>query len=257
MKKITLFTLLTLSAIIINAQDFQKFKIAARFSPGIAWMKPDSKYITNEGNVARFGFGISMDIHFTENYAFGTGFEVTRMGGSLSYMSRDKYDNMDYTMMRNRDYRLQYAEIPLSLKLRTNEIGYITYWGQFGIVPGVNINSKGDETVDFIEEYDLVAGAWKTSEKATLNNEDEDIKNDINIFRVGLLIGAGIEYSLSGNTALHAGITYNNGFTDILDGELLVTDESNIVEKDSNNNPVKNEMKAMSNIVQLNIGIKF
>jgi opacity protein-like surface antigen len=254
MKKITLFTLLTLSAIITNAQDFQKFKIAARFSPGIAWMKPDSKYITNEGNVARFGFGISMDIHFTENYAFGTGLEVTRMGGSLSYLNSGRYDGVDYVMSRTRDYRLQYVEVPLTLKLRTNEIGYITYWGQFGIVPGLNINAKGDDEIDFLKSVET--GLWEETDKKSISSEDEDIKNDINIFRVGLLIGAGIEYSLSGNTAVHVGVTYNNGFTDILDGDLVVTDDSNKPVFDGGK-PVKNEMKSMSNILQLNIGIKF
>jgi hypothetical protein len=254
MKKITLFTLLTLSAIITNAQDFQKFKIAARFSPGIAWMKPDSKYITNEGNVARFGFGISMDIHFTENYAFGTGFEVTRMGGSLSYLNSGRYDGVDYVMSRTRDYRLQYVEVPLTLKLRTNEIGYITYWGQFGIVPGLNINAKGDDNVDFL--YGKTDTGWGETDRVSFSSEDEDIKNDVNIFRVGLLIGAGIEYSLSGNTALHVGITYNNGFTDVLDGDLVVTDDSDKPVFEGGN-PKKNEMKSMSNIVQLNLGIKF
>jgi opacity protein-like surface antigen len=254
MKKITLFTLLTLSAIITNAQDFQKFKIAARFSPGIAWMKPDSKYITNEGNVARFGFGISMDIHFTENYAFGTGLEVTRMGGSLSYLNSARYDGVDYVLSRTRDYRLQYVEVPLTLKLRTNEIGYITYWGQFGIVPGLNINAKGDDEIDFL--YGKSDTGWSETDRKSISSEDEDIKNDINIFRVGLLIGAGIEYSLSGNTAVLAGITYNNGFTDVLDGDLVVTDESDKPVFEGGN-PKKNEMKSMSNILQLNIGIKF
>lgn len=254
MKKITLFTLLTLSAIITNAQDFQKFKIAARFSPGIAWMKPDSKYITNEGNVARFGFGISMDIHFTENYAFGTGLEVTRMGGSLSYLNSGRYDGVDYVMSRTRDYRLQYVEVPLTLKLRTNEIGYITYWGQFGIVPGLNINAKGDDNVDFL--YGKTDTGWGETDRVSFSSEDEDIKNDVNIFRVGLLIGAGIEYSLSGNTAVHVGITYNNGFTDVLDGDLVVTDDSDKPVFEGGN-PKKNEMKSMSNIVQLNLGIKF
>jgi opacity protein-like surface antigen len=157
-------------------------------------------------------------------------------------------------MSRTRDYRLQYVEVPLTLKLRTNEIGYITYWGQFGIVPGLNINAKGDDTVDFL--YGKSDTGWGETDRVSFSSEDEDIKNDINIFRVGLLIGAGIEYSLSGNTAVLAGITYNNGFTDVLDGDLVVTDESDKPVFEGGN-PKKNEMKSMSNILQLNIGIKF
>ncbi|MFZ4785205.1 MAG: porin family protein [Flavobacteriales bacterium] len=259
MKKIALFTLFAVSTILTNAQDFQKFKIAFRVSPGTAWMKPDSKYITNEGNVLRFGFGISLDRHFTENYAFGTGLEVTRMGGSLSYLQYDKYNSVDYIMERKRDYRLQYVEVPLTLKLRTNEIGYMTYWAQFGIIPGVNISAKADDEIDFkFEKYVAGTGevSFPESDEASIMTEDEDIKDDIQIFRVGLLMAAGVEYSLSGNTAVVAGITYNNGFTNVLNGELVTTNDADKVIYDGSV-PKENKMKAMSNMIQLNVGIKF
>ena len=46
--------------------------------------------------------------------------------------------------------------------------------------------------------------------------EDEDIKDDINVFKAGLIIGGGLEYNFAGTTSVLAGITYNNSFTNIL-----------------------------------------
>ena len=40
-------------------------------------------------------------------------------------------------------------------------------------------------------------------------------KDDINTFRGSMIIGAGVEYHLSGNMNLLAGLKFDNGFTDI------------------------------------------
>lgn len=260
MKKITLITIALLSTVLTFAQDFQKYKIAAVVNPGVAWVKPDSKFITNEGNAVRFGFGLNMDIHFTENYAFGTGLIISRHGGNLSYLETGKKDNVDYVWSTTREYKLQYAEVPLSIKLRTNEIGYITYWGQFGIVPGININAKANDEIDYLLERTNDNGdgtfSWKGSDRISVSNEDEDIKDDVKIFRVGLLIGAGIEYSLSGNTAVVAGIMYNNGFTNILNNDLVTTDDGDKTVFEAGK-PKTAKLKAMSNTLSLTVGIKF
>lgn len=258
MKKIALFTIATLSTLLTVAQDFQEWKIAPRVSPGIAWMKPDSKFMTNEGNVFRFGFGLMIDKHFTENYAIGTGLEVSRFGGILSFKETGRVAGQDLIWQTKREYDLRYVEIPLTLKLRTNEIGYITYWGQFGISAGLNIRAKSDDEID----YELVKVStesstnWIKSDLVNLTSEDNDIKDDIQIFRVGLVIGGGIEYGLSGNTSLIAGITYNNGFTNALKGDHVQTDDGNEVVYESLK-PKTSKLKAMTNIVSLNVGIKF
>jgi opacity protein-like surface antigen len=258
MKKITLFTIAILSTLFSVAQDFQKFKIAPRVSPGIAWLKPDSKYITNEGNVFRLGFGLSFDRQFTENYAIGTGLEITRFGGELTYKETGRVNGQDLIWQTTRTYDLRYVEIPLSLKLRTNEIGYITYWGQFGLITGFNIRSKADDIIDYeLAKVSTDAStAWIKTDLPSLDRPDEDIKDDIQMFRVGLLVGAGIEYSLSGNTAIVAGVTYNNGFTNTLRGDHVQTDEADEVVFE-NQKPRTTKLKAMSNLVSLNVGIKF
>ena len=120
-----------------------KWKIGLRFDPNITWYKPEND-IVNTGAKMRFGFGLAIDKMFTDNYAIGTGFNVVRLGGGLKYLQETNgkdagilnQDLADTTFLidKSRACELQFFEVPLTLKLRTNEIGYITYWAQMGIL---------------------------------------------------------------------------------------------------------------------------
>jgi hypothetical protein len=148
MKKSTLLLLAVMFGSQLMAQS-DKYKIGFKVSPNIGWVKPDTKFITNDGSSLRFGFGLITDIHFTDNYAIGTGLNIFQTGGKVSYYRQTNEKGFEQVSLMERTYKLQYAEIPLTLKLRTNEIGYITYWGQFGLGLGMNIRANSDEEIDY------------------------------------------------------------------------------------------------------------
>lgn len=266
MKNSILFTLALMLTLVSTAQEAE-WKIGFKVNPNVSWIKPDAKYINNEGNNLRFGFSLMIDKHFTDNYAFGTGLNIFQTGGKLSYLRKTNEvvdglpNSYDVISRIDRNYKLQYGEIPFTLKLRTNEIGYITYWGQFGLGLGFNIRSKSDDSIDYL--YQATGSPddlWKESTINSLEVEDEDIKDDISIFRSSLIIGAGIEYSLSGTTSIIAGITFNNGFSDCLRGQGIQTDDRDAVIYEGNGNdkkPREYDLKGYSNFIELNIGILF
>ncbi len=265
MKNSILILCAVVTASFLKAQDAERWKIGFKVNPNISWIKPENKSIEMEGNVFRFGFGLNADKQFTSNYAIGTGLNITRTGGELTYL-RQTNEAINNTPVAHisrvtRTYNLQYIEVPLTLKLRTNEIGYITYWGQFGIGLGANIRAKGEDAVDYLyDKSGEMLSPWKESDKASYVAEDEDIKDDIALFRAGLIMGLGIEYGLSGNTALIAGVTYNNGFTNILRNKGIATDDRDAVIYQGTGqdmNPRQFNLKGMSNFVELNIGILF
>lgn len=242
-----------------------KFKIGFKVSPNVGWIKPDTKYITNEGSSLRFVFGLVADIHFTDNYAVGTGLNVFQSGGKLSYYRLTNEEGLEHISLLERNYTLQYAEVPLTLKLRTNEIGYITYWGQFGLGLGVNIRAKSDDEIDYRytrseTDADAPLYPWEVSSLTSRSIEDEDIKNDISLFRASLIMGAGIEYNISGTTSILAGITFNNGFTDSLLGNGLQKDDRDEVVFEgtgTKRTPVETQLKGITNFFELNLGIMF
>jgi|CXWJ01.1.fsa_nt_gi hypothetical protein len=165
----------------LKAQDEgSKFQFGLKVAPTFAWITSDD--VETAGGKIGFAYGLIGDYHFTKNYALGTGIDVTYRGGNVESLN-DKGEKTDIGVS------LQYIELPVTMKLMTNEIGYITYYGQFGFAPGVNIKAKSD---------------------------GESFKSSVSPFNLALLVGLGAEYSLGGRTALTGGIKFNNGFLDYI-----------------------------------------
>ncbi|MFM8951358.1 MAG: porin family protein, partial [Bacteroidota bacterium] len=152
--------------------------------------------LESDGGSIGLSYGLMTEFAISKNYAFATGLEITYRGGKYHSTSSD-IGNVEWKQL------LQYVDLPIGLKLKTNEIGYIKYYGLFGILPGVLVKAKQD--VDF---------------ESTLFEDKENNGNQSNYyaFNVHLNVGAGIEYNLGGNTSFTAGIHYNNGLMDIYKG---------------------------------------
>jgi hypothetical protein len=198
MKKILLFTALIVS---LNLAG-QDFRIGINFDPVMSWFSPNSKTIEGAGAKLGFNGGLMLETTFRQNYVFATGIDLTYLGGNLLYdnstiITVDK--DADTTLLANTtvEYTLQYLSIPLSLKLKTNPIGYISYYGQIGLTPQFNISAKA------------------TSDNGNKLDND-NVNKEIGLLNLSFFIGGGIEYDLGGTTALNIGIFYNNGFIDLL-----------------------------------------
>lgn len=205
--KISLFVLAFVVAVssIVNAQsdNDSKFNFGLKLSPTIAWFKAEGNGLKGAGSKIGFAYGLIADINFAKNYCFETGIDVTYRGG------KTKYSPPIFGDEGTTSSTLQYVELPLTLKLKTNEIGYMTYFGRVGFAPGINIRATSG---------------------------GESAKSAFQPINLSLLVGLGAQYSLGGKTALLVGLTYNNGFVDILKS---------------------NDSKIMSSYIALDLGIMF
>lgn len=231
MKRIIIFTTLVFAINSIYAQDYSTWRFGLKVSPNISWFNPEIRHMDYENIDIGYSYGLFGDIHFAENYAVSSGFFITHQGGEVSFWE-GTYDviiegtsRIDTADLKIRKYDMQYIDVPLNLKLRTREIGYFTFYGQFGVSFGFNIRARADD------EYHN-----NTSEE---NIEIDDVTN---LFKASLIMGAGAEYSLLGNTAIVIGLYYNNGFTNPLD--MGSTDDGRVI-------------SARANFVELTIGMLF
>lgn len=221
MKKIIFLSILMISTLAVVAQDESNVHFGLKAAPSFAWLRTDSKNFSTNGSKFGFSYGLMTEFNFTKRYAFATGIDVAYRGGKLKSIVTDTM-----TTTIEQAMTLQYVELPLTLKLKTNEIGYLTYYLQIGVSPGVNIRSKAD-----------VKTSTQYNGSTTSASEDGiDIKKDINSFNLSMIIGGGVEYTLSGSTTLLLGVQFNNGFMDIADGD---------------------DLKANSNYLALTVGILF
>jgi len=261
MKKTTLLTVLF--ALVIGSFAQKDFQLGLHFSPNIGWLKPNGDNIEADGAKVGFNFGIIGDFNISDNYIFSTGIQIVNTGFSLvkpdvqTFVDNSGTEVTGYGQTTS-DVRLNYAEIPLTLKLRTNEIGYMKYFVKVGGGLGVNYRASADEEFTY---------TTVTTNGATLSNEEVDYNDEINLFRASLIIGAGVEYNLSGNTSLIGGITFNNGFTNIFSKDVHTSDGNGnaVIQPDaSGTTPLKasdtrrtESAKSINNMIVLNIGILF
>ena len=193
--------------------------------PSIAWMDARDGYSQTDGSISRFGFGFTADVMFADNYAFGTGVNVFRNGGRVSYFDRIEGDpenladdSTQFLVRRDRVMTQHWVELPLTFKFRTREIGYITYWGQFGLGLGLNLRTTADDQIDDLyREVNAVTGDWtEASDIGVYPREDVSIENEAALMRAAMIVGLGVEYNLSGKTALLLGATFNNGLFNVV-----------------------------------------
>lgn len=204
------------------AQDGGKnFRFGLKAAPSINWYRPDNKKdYTNDGTLLKFNWGLSMEFKLSEVASFATGLEVMYDGGKLNFLDTVGYymkddeiqepsDDTTFTFykLENRRYNVTYISIPLNIKMKTKDIGGLTYYGLFGASLGIKVKAKSDDEV----KQNMI-GSLSTI-------EDLDISKDMGFMRVGLNIGGGVEWNLSGTTSLVFGLNYNLGFTNVLTKE--------------------------------------
>lgn len=230
MKKIVLIFSFLAFFTISNAQDIKNLRVGLIFSNAILF--PSSDNVNIESIVSYdFDYGLSFDYYLTENYALSTGVYIDnpfmyRKSGIANFSDKFYSDStiskatplsafadknkIDASTINNmEEITSMNLNIPISFKLRTNEIGYFKYFGDVGILNAFRIQSR----------YSLEGTDVQKVRFGKTNNEELPINYHTNLYNFSLKIGGGIEWTISDKTALIVGIYYYNGFSDIIEDE--------------------------------------
>jgi len=174
-------------------------KLSFTGSPAINWMSTNNSVVESGNPTFGYDFGVNADFYFAEDerYSFLTGLLITNAGGELNYQNGSDFSFAGETLPAsvNIKYKLRYVEIPLCLKLKTDQFTRISYWGQLGITTMINIDAKG------------------FSDDGTLDKTN--INDEINLFNLDMNLGIGFDYDLSGNNSFTTGIIFQNGLMDV------------------------------------------
>src|SRR5688572_3751195 len=129
MKKITLLAAFVFAAFFTQAQDSDTgLEIGIKVSPGIAnnrFSSPSSFDFKNENAKFRGSFGLILDYFFGKNYAFSSGLEYGVKGGKISFISGQVLNPITNQLENVRsidELNIQYIQLPIGLKLFTNEV---------------------------------------------------------------------------------------------------------------------------------------
>ena len=229
------FTLIAPPLVAQDDTDDVRTRFGIKAAPNLSWTRSDTKGLESDGS--RLGYSVGLLAEFpigiSGNYRFATGIFLTTIGGrtAYSYATVDTV-NRPTAVVDQRTLNLRFVELPLTIKLMTNEIGYIRYYGQIGIMAGANIRARAD--------YETNITTASVTE--TFRDTEIDIQDDVRAIRAALVIGAGMEYNFSGQTALLGGITYNSSII-------------NLLEKDAF--PGLEKPKLLADYLELTLGVFF
>ncbi|MGZ3864078.1 MAG: outer membrane beta-barrel protein [Bacteroidia bacterium] len=218
----------------VKAQDDagdKKVKLGIAFTPAVNWLKPDNANKVKSGGMAmKMGIGLVADFRLTNIIWFHTGIEYTTAGGKLNYTANDSayyfYNNdaivkvspkdandpasnanttstYKVNQLLSRNHKVGYVHIPLGFKLKTKEIGAITYFGQIGADVFFLTSAKGD---DHVNQYTHTTIGYTTTDL-----KNNNIKGSVNFFNAAASVGFGGEYRISGSTALMVSLQYRHG----------------------------------------------
>lgn len=199
----------------------QKVRLGLRFGPGIAFSRVseeiDSLTVKGKGVGVRFFAGPEVNFVLGDNYVFTTG---------LWYMTkRAGLQIEDYGI--EQVFNLQYLQLPVTLKLYTNDIAVDTkLYFQLGGTADIKLKQK-------------------TKSEVILRYIDK-----LRVFDFSALVGAGLQLQMGQNTYVFGGITYSRGLLP----SITKFDERN----DPNSSDVIPEIKGLKNdLLALDVGIRF
>ncbi len=200
MRKIVLLGFL---ACVVNLAMGQKVRFGLAASPAITWAKALSNEVDKGKVRAGVDYGLIIDINLgqNQNYAISTGVNILLTGGNVTYRPGGPFDNAFPGQTLQPTFRKQYLRLPALFKLKTNQIGYITYFTSFGMIPSFRIQARVDATLDGAELYD---------NENLLRDNVTVFKS--NFFQLALEVAGGIEYALNDRTALLLALVYQNAF---------------------------------------------
>jgi hypothetical protein len=195
---------------ITNSEDkLQKLRIGVYAAPTLSFMRPSAakdgaKTQENGGNKIGFTYGLMADYNFTDNYAIATGLQVNSTGGKINTANPAAVNGE--VLKSSFDYTLQFLEIPLAIKLKTDRMGKVTLFGQAGLAMGFNISKKTTYTMTVVDTG---------SNKNYVVDEKEKITGSIgNIAPITfqMNIGGGMQYAIGKKLDAYVGLFFNNGF---------------------------------------------
>ncbi|GAA4797392.1 hypothetical protein GCM10023231_27410 [Olivibacter ginsenosidimutans] len=204
LRKLSLVITILLLSLQLHAQDYnsstydyKSVSLGIAVSPNINWLRYGDFDVKSSTAKIGFNYGLVADFAFSENYYFSSGLFIDNLRAQ-SETYQDETGGSGAFLTNN--YKLQYATIPLGVKLKSTQRYYRSYYGQFGFTLGVKLSAKqeimnGDRVI--VQEYD-------------------NMKGGADILRLGLQVGGGIEWLLDHNLRFMTGLTFNNGFTNVL-----------------------------------------
>ena len=206
MKKNLLIVGLRLALSLSASAQNEGFAFGFKVGPNLGWTGSTTGAAVNVGTKAGFDLGVVAEYYFADNYAIVTGVNVGFLGGHYSFTNArlDTVQEQGFaTYPVDRVYKSTIYEIPLMLKMVTNDLGNLPLRAYAEVGGGIGLAAKK------VKVKDAIDGATTPENWITTNKEFSNL-------RASLKIGAGVQYALDHSTRLFAGVYFSHDFINMV-----------------------------------------
>lgn len=236
-----------------SGPDFRKHRFGLHGNTALTWFQVGEPGKENKSLGLQISGGLNYEYCFNRTISLATGAYLGRATAGAEYTSAV---NLTYTavddqgnsstqtayQLHSRRYIFNSVDIPIKLRFRTPEIGYLTYLVDLGFNNSILTSTFASKNLVTQNMGD--SRAELSDNEKRLEADDESL-----FFRSGIAIGAGAEYNLVGNTSLFLGVNANIGLTNVLKNE---SESINFI---SSGNTFKRATKL--HYVGITVGIQF
>jgi hypothetical protein len=227
-KRTTPFAILLLVPFLLTAQAKNPVKLGLRVAPSLCWLSTNTPGYESDGFRGGANVGLITDFYFAKNYAISTGFSVLFPSGKMTYRDIFPYNDTIITGTVSGIYKFIYFEIPVMVKMKTNNFGKFSFFGQIGFGTGFRVKATGD--------------AQFTGDNGVTSQASPTMNNKTHVMRESIIAGIGLEFHVDESTSLFGGFNYSNSLNNVF----KIT-----------NNLTGEELKALPNFAELSIGVLF
>lgn len=252
MKKSLLFVGLLLAMSLTASAQNKGFAFGFKVGPNFGWTGSTTATAENQGAKTGFDVGVVGEYYFADNYAIVTGVNVGFLGGHYSFEngrlvtdSLNTEPNLEKFSV-DRVYKSTIYEVPLMLKMVTNELGNLPLRAYAEVGGGIGLAAKKVKVKDAIPSENIaMPDKWSTTNKEFSN------------LRASLKIGAGAQYNLDESTRVFAGLYFSHDFINMINyikpnycGNYIDAEGNKIQARDT-------KLNVLQNRIGIEVGILF
>ncbi len=258
MNKILHFSLIilfftTIDSSVLHAQS-RNLKFGLAGGPSINWLNMKTDDAVSSKTTATFNYGLYTDFKLagSSNYYFSTGLIIQNYRFGLEYQGASiNSSGVVVNSFIEHALQLNYLELPIGLKLRSDEIGYAHIAGWFGLGTAFRLNGNHEIAERFNEGVKAVE----------LNENYNDVSPYSKVSKLSLKIGGEYERKITGETFFVIGATFENGLTNILNGNTFQldpnTDKADLSKTNTSLSRNGEQLKANLRSIVLHLGVYF
>jgi hypothetical protein len=233
-------------------ESSRRFKFGLFVAPSLTWTSFKTENIDGRGVVPQINYGLFTDfaIKGSQRYFVSTGLHLNSFGGRYAHSSVESINGTLYQAETEVVSTTRYLEMPLLIKMRSNELGYSILGGYAGFGTGFRLAAHQNRNTSVSQP-----GVSKQIEQ-----EKENVEDKLNPMRFAFVAGIELERKITKETYFTIGLTFNKGLSNVFSTAAYETDEKGNIDftkVKANGEANGDRLKARHNSVLLHFGIYF